>query len=157
MNADGVVQTVAMEDERIFGDVTLTKQDYDTRTNISGAAFNLVKQGGGTVRVSEVSSSAGEYEYTENTTGTTTTTLTVSETGTLTVRNLPYGTYYFEEIKAPAGYELTDMTREQRTFSISNAETKPALTNVGNKAAAVCFAIPLPILPFSGSAGMSFP
>lgn len=104
-NADSV-QTVRVADEKILGSVTLTKMDEATKTKkLKDAQFNLYKNDGSLVK-------AG---------------LTTDGNGVITVTDLEWGSYYFEETKAPAGYGIS---RDKVRFSINeaNCTTTQALT-----------------------------
>ena len=86
------------------GSVVMTKYDETEKNKLEGAVYSLY-------------SAAGEY-LGDYTTGTD---------GTLTVENLAWGSYYFKEKKAPAGYGLSDETIR---FSINanNSMTVQELT-----------------------------
>ena len=104
-NADSV-QTVRVADEKILGSVTLTKMDEATKTKkLKDAQFNLYKNDGSLVK-------AG---------------LTTDGNGVITVTDLEWGSYYFEETKAPAGYGIS---RDKVRFSVNeaNCTTTQALT-----------------------------
>lgn len=115
----GVVQTVVMKDDPIIGSVILTKVDKDTREALEGAEFSLYDSAG---KLVNALGGAGSYEYYEMS---GVTTLEVSETGTLEVTKLPYGTYYFKETKAPDGYEIN---KEPQYFSITQQSAEVEVT-----------------------------
>ena len=104
-NADAV-QTVRVADEKILGSVTLTKMDEATKTKkLKDAQFNLYKNDGSLVKEG----------------------LTTNGDGAITVTGLEWGSYYFEETKAPAGYGIS---RDKVRFSVNeaNCTTTQALT-----------------------------
>ena len=104
-NADAV-QTVRVADEKILGSVTLTKMDEATKTKkLKDAQFNLYKNDGSLVKEG----------------------LTTDGDGAITVTDLEWGSYYFEETKAPAGYGIS---RDKVRFSVNeaNCTTTQALT-----------------------------
>ena len=104
-NADAV-QTVRVADEKILGSVTLTKMDKATKTKkLKDAQFNLYKNDGSLVKEG----------------------LTTDGDGAITVTGLEWGSYYFEETKAPAGYGIS---RDKVRFSVNeaNCTTTQALT-----------------------------
>lgn len=96
--ADNVVE---IPNERIPGSVTLTKNDKDHKLeygSLKGASFHLYTSSGEIVRTDP------DGRYTEDG---TIDTFTTDESGTLTVTGLPWGSYYFKEIQAPEGYDLS--------------------------------------------------
>lgn len=104
-NADSV-QTVRVADEKILGSVTLTKMDEATKTKkLKDTQFNLYKNDGSLVKEG----------------------LTTDGDGAITVTDLEWGSYYFEETKAPAGYGIS---RDKVRFSVNeaNCTTTQALT-----------------------------
>ena len=83
-NADSV-QTIHVSNDRILGSVTLTKLDEATKSKkLAGAQFALRKNDGTLVKEG----------------------LQTDANGVITVTDLDWGSYYFEETKAPAGYGL---------------------------------------------------
>ena len=107
VNGDDI--TVTMEDKPIKGSVRLTKYDESTRELLAGAEFSLYTYDGLRVYATGV---PGTYSYAKSTNNGI---FAVGSSGTLTISNLPYGSYYFEETKAPAGYELNS---DRISFSI---------------------------------------
>lgn len=120
----GDEQLVEMYDPRITGSVTLTKKDASTRDNISGAVFNLYTSSGALVNVV---GSLGSYEYYD---GAASTALSVGTSGTLTVTDLPYGEYYFREVTAPRGYELSS---EAAYFTVATDGASAEVTYLNTK------------------------
>lgn len=102
VGVDGVEQKVEMLDDPIVGSVVLTKLDSETREKLSGAVFNLYGPDGNRIRAT---GSTGDYIYSEGGSGSTD--LVVASSGELKVDKLPYGAYYFKEVTAPSGYELS--------------------------------------------------
>ena len=105
---DGI-GNVQVENRRIPGKVTLIKYDADTDTKVTlrGAEFTLYSTDGSQVFTDN------NYAYSK--TGTVDTFVT-DATGKLSVTNLPWGSYYFVETKAPAGYECES---SQIPFTVS--------------------------------------
>ena len=93
--------TVTMSDKRIVGSVRLTKRDATTRDTLAGAEFALYTDGGTRVYAT---GSAGSYSATQSTSNGV---FVTDGSGSLTISDLPYGTYYFVETKAPEGYTLS--------------------------------------------------
>ena len=86
------------------GSVVMTKYDETEENKLEGAVYSLYSAAGAYL---------GDY--------------TTGADGTLTVENLAWGSYYFKEKKAPAGYGLSDETIR---FSINanNSTTVQELT-----------------------------
>lgn len=83
----GTVHTVRSTNSRILGTVVLTKLDEVNKDKkLSGAEFKLYKNDGTLVKSDLVTDTDGKIKVTD----------------------LDWGSYYFEEIKAPAGYGLSD-------------------------------------------------
>lgn len=106
---------VDAENERIPGSVILTKIDGTNSDYgiLSGAEFELYRSGGNQLYANGAD---GKYTYNEN--GSVGTFVT-GDDGTITVSNLPWGSYYFIETKAPDGYELSSRTV---AFTIGKAQ-----------------------------------
>ena len=82
-----IVQKIHVSNSRILGSVTLTKLDEATKSKkLSGAEFSLFKNDGTLVKSG----------------------LTTGTDGTVTVQALDWGSYYFEETKAPSGYGISN-------------------------------------------------
>lgn len=113
---------VTMKDPKIKGSVSLHKVDADTRERLIGAEFSLYKEDGTPVYAM---GSSGNYKYSESTSNAR---LVVNGSGVINVTELPAGTYYFKEIQAPAGYELST---EKLSFTIikSNETVEVTMTN----------------------------
>lgn len=109
---DGVLGTIEVENHRIPGQVTLTKQDRDEQSygSLAEAEFSLYKSDDTQVFTDET------YQYSE--TGSNATFVT-GQDGTLTVTGLPWGSYYFMETKAPEGYEISTT---KVSFSVGKAQ-----------------------------------
>ncbi len=91
----GTIQTLRVINDRILGCVLLTKMDDSTKSQkLAGAHFNLCKNDGSLVKADLITGSDGN----------------------LTVTDLDWGSYYFEEIQAPAGYSLNP---EKIRFSVN--------------------------------------
>ena len=78
------VATVSAENEQRPGSVVLTKIDGDTKAPLAGAEFSIFSKDGVELR-------KGLYS---------------DENGEIKVDDLKPGVYYFQETKAPAGYDL---------------------------------------------------
>ena len=100
-----IPQKVKGTNSRTRGNVKLIKMDEATKKKyLGGAEFKLYKNDGSLIKTG----------------------LTTSADGTVTVEGLDWGSYYFEETKAPSGYGIsTDKIR----FSV-NAENCTAVQNV---------------------------
>lgn len=95
---DGVTEILEISNNRIPGEVTLIKQDADSaeQRTIAGAIFELYRENGEQIFTTD------SYDYAENGTNHL---FVTGEDGTLKIKNLPWGSYYFTETEAPAGYE----------------------------------------------------
>ena len=115
---DSINEITNIENKRIPGSVTLTKYDHDDSNHkvLSGAEYALYKSDGTRVAITKADAS---YNYAE--TGKDSTCEPGTD-GTLTVSGLPWGNYYFLEVKAPVGYELNE---EKVTFSIGKDQYDP--------------------------------
>ncbi|MCR5507724.1 MAG: Cna B-type domain-containing protein [Lachnospiraceae bacterium] len=118
VGTNGIEQKIEMFDDPIYGTVVLTKLDAENRSKLAGATFNLYSSDGKQLKVD---GSTGSYTY--SSTGSGTSTLEVASDGELKVENLPYGSYYFKEVSAPEGYELSS-----ETMSFTIAENKAVVT-----------------------------
>lgn len=98
---DGDTITVTMSDRPIIGSVRLTKVDASTRDTLAGAEFALYNEAGTRIYAT---GTAGSYRATSSTSNGV---FVTDGSGSLTIADLPYGTYYFIETKAPAGYALS--------------------------------------------------
>lgn len=106
-----VVQDVKVTDKQIRGSVKLTKYGEDSdaeggKSLLPGADFVLCDKDGNQLKVTH--NENGSYSYNENS---ETVQMTTNSNGEITVDNLPWGAYYFEEIKAPSDYALADKVR----------------------------------------------
>ena len=96
------------------GAIKLTKVDqYDNR--LEGVGFELYKVTDGK---DEKVPLIGEYVYSEK--GSTDKLLYTDKNGEINVSNLPYGTYYFKEVKPLAGYIVEKDTQD---FKIESSNT----------------------------------
>ena len=86
-----------------LGSVTLEKIDKDTKERLSGAEFVLYyernKEGGGKEFV--------PYRMKK---------FVTDENGTMTLKNIQMGRYYFEEVKAPEGYMLPENKDDRKYY-----------------------------------------
>ena len=100
-NADSV-QTVRVSDDRILGSVVLTKMDEATKSKkLADAQFNLRKNDGTLIKEG----------------------LKTDADGVIKVTDLDWGSYYFEETKAPVGYGLNSA---KIRFSVNEANCTAA-------------------------------
>nr|MCR5591222.1 Cna B-type domain-containing protein [Lachnospiraceae bacterium] len=123
--ADGKEITVTMSDRRIIGTVRLVKRDATTRETLAGAQFELFNEAGTKIYAT---GTVGSYRVTNSTSNSI---FETDSTGVLTVTDLPYGTYYFSEVKAPAGYALSS---ENLGFTILRSGTTVEVTYLDPKA-----------------------
>lgn len=123
--ADGSSITVTMSDPPIIGSVRLTKRDASTRETLAGAEFALYNDAGTRIYAT---GSAGSYRAT---TSTSNGVFVTDSAGTLTISDLPYGTYYFVETKAPEGYALSS---ERLGFTILRSGELVEVTYLNTKA-----------------------
>ena len=97
-------ENVAIEfaDDRATGSVTLLKKDIDDKAieNIAGAKFELY-----TSNDEKVYTDAN-YNYSTDSSGTNA--VFVTGNNGFTIKELPWGNYYFKEIEAPKGYALNE-------------------------------------------------
>lgn len=110
--ANGSDITVTMSDKPIIGSVRLVKQDSETRKALAGAEFSLYTNNGTRIYAT---GSSGKYKVTSATSNGV---FAVSSSGSLEITDLPKGTYYFVETKAPEGYVLSS---EKLSFTIADS------------------------------------
>lgn len=108
---------VTFYNDRTEGSVVLRKESSRSSAALSGATFELYSSEPRTTGQAVASTfySDAYYRYGTYTTG---------SDGTLKVTGLPYGSYYFIETKAPAGYEIkTDVNGDPlvSTFTIDSS------------------------------------
>ena len=101
----GAVQTVEMTNERKTGFIILTKTD-DTGANVGNAVYALYRaEEDGTFSMLGTYTTGNDRE--------------TDAYGEIHVDGLPWGTYYFKETQAPAGYELNPERIEFRVDRVS--------------------------------------
>ncbi|WP_148629473.1 SpaA isopeptide-forming pilin-related protein, partial [Bacillus sp. E214] len=92
-----------IEDEALTGTIEFTKVDKETGKGLEGAVFALYDN--------EECQGEAKYKATSN------------NDGLVRFTDVRYGTYYFKEIKAPEGYQLSD--------KITKIEVNKSLLNLG--------------------------
>lgn len=101
---------LTMENDRLPGSAKLRKFSENGTTLLTGATYRLYRSDDTVVTFTDT------YEASETAINTD---LVTGEYGeTPTVKNLPWGSYYFRETTAPEGYELSD---DKLTFTINKA------------------------------------
>lgn len=113
---------VTATNDRLPGSAKLRKFSEDGKTLLPGAVYALYKVDGTQVKTDE------NFAVDENGTVATFTTGEYGETPVIT--NLAWGTYFFKEVKAPEGYELSD-TNVNFMISKSNASSTAAIITSG--------------------------
>ena len=124
LDASTVDQTVKVTttNDRLPGSAKLRKFSEDGKTLLPGAVYALYKSDGTLVKTDE------NFAVDENGTISTFTTGEYGETPVIT--NLAWGTYFFKEVKAPEGYEISD-TNINFMVSKSNASSTAAIITSG--------------------------
>lgn len=118
---DKTVKVTATND-RLPGSTKLRKFSEDGKTLLPGAVYALYKADGTLVKTDE------NFAVDENGTISTFTTGEYGETPVIT--NLVWGTYFFKEVKAPEGYELSN-TNINFLVSKNNASSTAAIITSG--------------------------
>lgn len=114
----GKIQKVKMADEAILTDIQINKVDSITKELIKSGdfEFTLYKDANG---IQMIETAKGD-----------------KETGTAIFKDIPYGTYYIKETKAPQGYELSS--------KMIKIVVDDHLENVGNTYSFIYENTPLP-------------
>lgn len=104
-NTPETAAEVHVKNERIRTNVTIKKVDGATNTALAGAQFKMYKSDGTPVKYYTISSATRLYtcQLYEGQYPVTSDTITVPASG-FTLRNVPNGDYYLEEVVAPNGY-----------------------------------------------------
>lgn len=121
------IYEVKVENKPISGNIELYKQS-DKNMALSGAQFQLWKNGtngqSDATIVYAIDNGSGNYVYSYISTGATSTFVT-NNAGKIFIINLPAGTYFFKEIKAPSGYVAVPGAVGGFTIDVEN-ETETA-------------------------------
>ena len=117
VNDTAEVQTVTMINHFATGSVTLHKRDGDGNS-LAGSEWKLFTEEGEAVSAS--AESPGRFIYDENSTSVT---FSTDDNGDLFVDKLPFGSYYFLEVKAPKN-TMAYAKKIPFTISGENASTK---------------------------------
>lgn len=98
--------TDTLINDKIYGNVKLIKiNDSEPVSYLAGAQFKLYKENGDPVYVTEDGMTEDGMNYVYSPVATDTV-IETPENGTVFVRQLPYGKYYFSETKAPNDYNI---------------------------------------------------
>lgn len=114
--------------ERYQGAIQLTKKDAETGLPISGVAFRLLQNGAditGTLTLSNTPN-LGTYLLDD---ASATLLLTDAE-GKISVRELPWGTYVFEEAEVPVGYRADSANLKSEALVINASNVSAEATYV---------------------------
>lgn len=114
--------TITATNTPTTGSVKLNKIDSENGASLAGSEWILYSSAGGTY-VPLVQSGYGGYTYSES--GTKGLTLETDNNGSLTIGDLPYGSYYLREKKAPFGHVLST---EIYRFTISDSTQNVTIT-----------------------------
>ena len=125
------IYEVKVENKPISGGVELYKQS-DKSKALPGAEFQLWKNGANgqsdATLVYATDNGSGNYIYSVISTGATSTFVT-NNAGKILITNLPAGTYFFKEIKAPSGYVATTGAVGGFTIDVENETEKTTVVN----------------------------
>ena len=83
------------------GELTITKYNANKTKKLTGATFKIYNSKNELIHFAE---NAGNYVYYGKSTVITNTDIVIPSSGTVTVKNLPAGSYKLKEVKAPTGY-----------------------------------------------------
>ncbi len=116
--------TAEMENVKIFGNVELLKVDDSTPANpLKDARFALYREDGTRVYVT-AAAEEGVYTYSA---GKGEEELVTPESGKITVKQLPYGSYYFVETQAPEKFILNDQHLSFKIEKEQEADDDPKI------------------------------
>lgn len=109
LTENGQEERVEMTNELVKGSIEIFKKDGENQTPLKGAKFEILD--------------SKKSKIAEGTTG---------DNGKLTINNLPYGSYYYKEVKAPSGYEL-DQTEHEFLINADNQAVSVQVNNEKSK------------------------
>lgn len=104
IKANNLIERKEIANKETPGSITIKKVDSETKNPLQGAEFNVCKND-----------------------GTVISTLTTGEDGKATLDDIPWGSYYLEEIKAPENYRI-DKTKKRFAINYANAERTQLIT-----------------------------
>ncbi len=114
--------------ERYNGALKLIKQEKGTNKNLSGVPFRLVKDGVDVTSMLDATNTNNKGFYTLRTGGDPVEVLLTDNNGTITVKELPWGTYHFEEVEVPEGFENIETSTKAMVINASNVSATATYT-----------------------------
>lgn len=105
------------------GNITLTKTNEDGSVKLAGAGFEVRKDSQTSAALKFTKLSDGVYKYDPEATENVVTEVVTKADGTVTVKGLDVGTYYFKEITAPVGYSI-NATDSTATLKVEEGKAK---------------------------------
>ena len=104
IKANNLIERKEIANKETPGSITIKKIDSDSKKALQGAEFNVCRND-----------------------GTVISTLTTDENGKATLNDIPWGSYYLEETKAPENYKI-DKTKKRFAINYANAERTQLIT-----------------------------